>query len=115
MSPELLIVEDINDVCTETVAQYIINVSVSAKDIINSLSTNNCNRSYHPEDLLLIADNPDGSSIHHICADNSDFSSLADTTITEHQAHLRSHLATFNRVISPRLKTAIVHFAVLLK
>lgn len=33
-SPELLIVEDINDLCTESVAQCILNVSVSAKDII---------------------------------------------------------------------------------
>lgn len=94
-SPELLIMENINDVCTETVAQCII-VSVSAKDIINSLSTDNCNRSCHPDDLLLIADNPDGLSIHHICADDSDFSSLANTTITEHQDRLRRHLATFN-------------------
>ena len=58
---ELLIVEDINDVCTETVVQCII-VSVFPKDIINSLSTDNRDRSYHPEDLLLIADNPDGLS-----------------------------------------------------
>ena len=42
-SPELLIAEDINDVCTETVAQCILNVSVSTRDIINSLSTDNCN------------------------------------------------------------------------
>ena len=101
--PELLIVEDINDVCTETVAQCII-VSVFPKDIINSLSTDNCDRSYHPEDLLLIADNPDGLSIHHICAEDGDFSALADKTITGHQACLRRHLATFNRVINPLAK-----------
>ena len=102
--PELLIVEDINDVCTETVAQCIINVSVFAKDIINSLSTDNRDRSYHPEDLLLIADNPDGLSIHHICADDGDFSALLDKTIAEHQALLRRHLATFNLVINPLAK-----------
>ena len=79
-------------------------VSVSAKDIINSLSTDNRNRFYHPEDLLLIANNTDGLSIHHICADNSDFSSLADTTITEHQARLHRQLATFNRIIHPSAK-----------
>ena len=39
--PELLIVEDINDICAETVVQCIFNVSVFAKDIINSLSTDN--------------------------------------------------------------------------
>ena len=103
-SPELLIAEDINDVCTETVAQCILNASVSAKEIIDSLSTDNCNRSYHPEDLLLIADNPDGLSVHHMCADESDFSSMADTTITEHQVRLRKHLATFNRIINPSAK-----------
>ena len=75
---ELLIVEDINDVCTETVAQCIINVSVFAKDIINSLSTDNRDRSYHPDDLLLIADNPDGLSIHYICADDGDFRASGD-------------------------------------
>ena len=76
--PELLIVEDINDVCTETVAQCIINVSVFAKDIINSLSTDNRDRSYHPDELLLIADNPDGLSIHYICADDGDFRASGD-------------------------------------
>ena len=115
LSPELLIVEDINDVCTETVAQCIINVSVSTKDIINSLSTDNCYRSYHPEDLLLIADNSDGLSIHHICADFSDFSSLAGTTITEHQARLRSHLATFNCVINPSAKDSDCAFPSVIK
>ena len=76
--PELLIMEDINDVCTETVAQCIINVSVFAQDIINSLSTDNHDRSYHPEDLLLIADNPDGLSIYYICADDGDFRASGD-------------------------------------
>ena len=103
-SPELLIVEDINDVCTETVTQSILNVSVSAKNIINGLSIDNCNRSYHPEDLLLIANNPDGLSVHHMCANDSDFTSLADTMIHEHQARLRKHLVTFNRIIDPSAK-----------
>ena len=103
--PELLIVEDINDLCTESVSHCILNVSVSAKDIIYSLSTDNYNRSYNPEDLLLIADNPDGLSVHHICHDDdNDLASLADTTITEHQARLRKHLATFSRIIDPSAK-----------
>ena len=53
------------------------NASLSAKEIINSLSNDNCNQSYQAEDLLLIADNQAGLSVHHICADDSDFSSLA--------------------------------------
>lgn len=119
--PELLIVEDINDVCTETVAQCIFNVSVSAKNTINSLSIDNCNRSYRPEDLLLIADNPDGLSVDHSCADDSEFSSLAKT---KHQVRLSlrtqtyfqkyvcvrrlgssaQDLATSNRIINPSVK-----------
>ena len=114
-SPELLIVEDINDVCTESVAQCILNVSVFAKDIINSLSTDNCNRSYHPEDLLLIADNPDGLSVHHSWADDCDFSSLSDPTITEHQARLGKHLATFNRIIKPTAKDGDCAFRSIIK
>ena len=84
-STELLIVEDINDVCTESVAQCILNVSVSAKNIINSLSTNNCNPSYHPEHLLLITDDLDGLSVHHSWADDSDFSSLGDPVFILHR------------------------------
>ena len=107
--------EDINDLCTESVAQCILNVSVSAKDIIYSLSTDNYNRSYNPEDLLLIADNPDGLSVHHICADDNDFTSLADKTITEHQARLRKHLETFNRIINPSAKDGDCAFRSVIK
>ena len=84
-SPELLVTEDINDVCTESVAQCILNVSVSAKNIINSLSTNNCSPSYHPEHLLLITDDLDGLSVHHSWADDSDFSSLGDPVFILHR------------------------------
>ena len=114
-SPELLIVEDINDVRTESVAQCILNVSVSAKDIINSLSTDNCHRSYHPEDLLLITNNQDGLSVHHSWADDCDFSSLSDPTITEHRARLGKHLATFNRIIKPTAKDGDCAFRSIIK
>ena len=39
-----------------------------------------------------------------MCVDDSDFTSLADTTITEHHARLRKHLMAFNCIINPSAK-----------
>lgn len=97
----LIVVEDIDDLCHENVAGCILNEAISAQDIIASLANENCNRSFHLDDLLLIADNPNGLTLDGVLYNYSDcwLGDEEDPTITEHQARLTRRLAGFNRII----------------
>lgn len=105
-SPELLIVEDINDVCAETVEQCIMfqfppRISSTAYIPITAINLTIRKICYSLQTTQMV------------CADNSDFSSLADTTITEHQVRLHSSWQPLIALSTPRLKMVIAHFAVL--
>ena len=102
----LIVVEDIDDLCHESVAGCILNEAISAQDIIGTLASDNCNRSFHPDDLLLIANNPNGLTLDGVMYNYSDcwLGDKEDPTIKEHQARLTRYLAGFNRVIDDTAK-----------
>ena len=88
----LLIAESMEDVCSETVAESVLNAAISAMQIMTSLSKDNVNRSFHPDDLLLIADKPNSLNVHHILYDNID-NDESNPVIQEHRTRLDRHLA----------------------
>ena len=49
-----------------------LNEAISAQDIIGTLASDNCNRSFHPDDLLLIANNPNGLALDGVMYNYSD-------------------------------------------
>lgn len=93
-----IVVEDIDDLCDENVAGFILNETISAQDIIATLANDNCNCSFHPDNLLLIANNSTGLTLDGVLYSYGDcwLGDEEDPTITEHQARLTRHLASFN-------------------
>ena len=84
------------DVFSETVAESVLNAAISAMQIMTSLSKDNVNRLFHPDDLLLIADKPNSLNVHHILCDNDIDNNESNPVIQEHRTCLDRHLTGFN-------------------
>ena len=96
----MLIAESIKDVCSETVAESVLKAAFLASWIMTSLSNDNVKRSFHTDDLLLIADKPQSLNVHHIFYDNESDNDKTNPTITEHRTPLDRNLAGFNLKIN---------------
>ena len=67
---------------------------------MSSLSNDNVNRSFHTDDLLLIADKPKSLNVHHIFYDNESDKDKTNPTTTEHRTRLDRNLSSFNLKIN---------------
>ena len=81
--------EDIDDLCSETVAESLIDSAIRTNDIVTSFSRNSVNRSYNSAELLLLADIPNALTFENTYV-------VDDPTIQEHEDRLRRNLSGFD-------------------
>ena len=88
MNPEVTITETITDLCTDYVAQSIINVAFSIQDVISNVNAQSCNRAFDSSSLLYLLK---FSNLLHL----DDSTESNDPNISTHTEDLKRHLAGF--------------------
>lgn len=93
-SDEVLVVADkIEDVCSETVAQGILQAAISNHLILKNFTKGKFNRSFNSADLFLLA-NTNGLTMHHASMEDEDDNS--DPTVRDHLTSLSRNLSGFH-------------------